>query len=150
MAYMSVQLRHRPDVHRLFLLMLTDSVNQMFKSHQMLYEQFRRYREVLGSSPDDDNLLLCGNFGAVVLVGAYKARLIGVDVFSDGVDHVCETIFMWACLQTRRVLQALIDLEFIAHSEIGDVVVENLVNTKTPMSIHASPKTEKADLKSQM
>jgi hypothetical protein len=41
---MSVQLRSRPEAHWLFLLMLTDSVNQMFKFHQMLDSQFLRYR----------------------------------------------------------------------------------------------------------
>jgi hypothetical protein len=43
---MSVQLRNRPEAHRLFLLMLTQSVNQMRKFHQMLDGQFLRYREV--------------------------------------------------------------------------------------------------------
>jgi hypothetical protein len=86
---MSVQLCHRPDAHHLFLFMLTDSVNQMFKFHQMLDGQFLRYHEVLGVSSDDYNQLLCGNFGSVVLMGAYKAHLIGADAFSDEVDHVC-------------------------------------------------------------
>jgi hypothetical protein len=53
-----VQPCHRPDAHRLFLLMLTDDVKQMFKFHQMLDGQFLRYREVLGISSDDDNWLL--------------------------------------------------------------------------------------------
>jgi hypothetical protein len=51
---MPVQLRNRPEAHRLFLLMLTESVNQMRKFHQMLDGQFLRYREVLGPSSDDD------------------------------------------------------------------------------------------------
>jgi hypothetical protein len=66
MENMSVQLRHWPDAHHLFLLMLTDSVYHMFKFHQMLYGQLLRYREVLGASLDDDNWLLCGNFGSAV------------------------------------------------------------------------------------
>jgi hypothetical protein len=70
---MSVQLRSRPEAHRLFFLILTDCVNQMFKFHQMLDEQFLRYRQVLGPSSDDDNWLLCGKFGSAVLTGAYKA-----------------------------------------------------------------------------
>jgi hypothetical protein len=60
---MAVQLRSRPEAYRLFLLMLADLVNQMFKFHQMLDGQFLRYRDVLGPSSDDDNWLLCGNFG---------------------------------------------------------------------------------------
>jgi hypothetical protein len=86
---LAVQLRSRPEARRLFLLMLTDSVNHMFKFHQMLDSQFLRYHEILGPSSDDDNGLLCGNFGSAVLTGAYKARLIGADAFSDEVDHVC-------------------------------------------------------------
>jgi hypothetical protein len=109
---MSVQLRNRPEAHRLFLLMLTESVNQMCKIHQMLDGKFLRYR---GPSSNDDNWLLCGNFGSTVLTGAYKAHLIGADVFSDEVDHVRVDMFLWACLQTHRVLQGYIDLEFIAH-----------------------------------
>jgi hypothetical protein len=74
--------------------MLTDSVNQMFKFHQMLDGQFMRYHKVLGASSDSDKWLLCGNFGSTVLTGAYKARLIGNDTFSDEVDHVCVAMFM--------------------------------------------------------
>jgi hypothetical protein len=70
---------------------------------------------VLGASSDDDNLLLCGNFGSTVLSGAYNARLIGAYAFSDEVDHVCVIMFMWACLQTHQVMQAYIALEFMAH-----------------------------------
>jgi hypothetical protein len=104
---MSVQLRSRPQAHRLFLLIMTDSVNQMFKFHQMLDGQFLRYREVLGPSSDDDNWLLCGHFGSAVLTGAYKARLIGADAFFDEVDHVRVAMFMWACLQTNRVCHSM-------------------------------------------
>jgi hypothetical protein len=84
------------------------------------------------------------------LAGAYKDCLIGADAFSGGVDHVCVAMFMWACLQTHRVLQSYIDLEFIAHPEIGVVVVEHLIKTRIPMSMHASLKTESVDLKSQI
>jgi hypothetical protein len=68
--------------------MLTESVNQMCKFHQMVDGQFLRYRGVLGTSSDDDNWLLCGYFGSAVLTGAYKACLIGLDAFLDKVDHV--------------------------------------------------------------
>jgi hypothetical protein len=63
------------------MLMLTDWVNQFSKFHQMLDGQFLRYSEFLGSSLDDDNWLLCANFGWAVLTGAYKARLIGADAY---------------------------------------------------------------------
>jgi hypothetical protein len=147
---MSVQLRSRREAHHLFLLMLTDLVNKMFKFHQMLDGQFLRYREVLGPSSDDDNWLLCGNFGSAVLTGAYKARLIGADAFFDEVDHVRVAMFMWTCLQTHRVMQSYIELEFISHPEIGAVVVEHLIKTRPPMSMHAALKAEKGKLKSHM
>jgi hypothetical protein len=146
----SVQLGLRPEAHRLFLLMLTDSVNQMFKFHQMLDGQFLRYREVLGPSSDDENWLLCGSVGLEVLVGDYKARMIGADAFSDEVDHFRVAMFMWACLQTHRVMQSYIELEFISHPEIGAVVVEHLIKNRTPMSMHTALKTENAELKAHM
>jgi hypothetical protein len=130
--------------------MLTDSVNQIFKLHQMLDGQFLRYRQVLGPSSDDDNWLLCGNFSSAVLTRAYKARLIEADAFSDEVDHVRVTMFMWACLQTHRVVQSYIELEFISHPEIAAVVVEHLIKTRTPMAMHAALKAENVELKAHM
>jgi hypothetical protein len=112
---LSVQLRHHPEAHLLLLLMLTDSMDQMFKFRQMLDRQLLRYRKVLGPSSDDDNWLLCGYFGSVVLTGDYEARLIGEDAFYEEVDHVRVDMFLWACLQTHHVLQSYIDLEFIAN-----------------------------------
>jgi hypothetical protein len=139
---MSVQLWNCPEAHRLFLLMLTESVNQMCKFHQILDGQLLRYREVLGPPSDDDNWLLCGNCGSTVLTGAHKASLIGADALSDEVYHVRVSMFLWACLQTHRVLQGYIDLEFIAHPEIGAVIVEHLIKTRTPMTMHSSLKSE--------
>jgi hypothetical protein len=78
----------------------------MFKFHQMLDGQFLRYREDLGPSSGDDNWLLCENFGSAVLTGAYKARLIVADAFSDEVDHMRLAMFLWACLQMHCVLQS--------------------------------------------
>jgi hypothetical protein len=124
------------DAHRLFLLMPTDSVNKMFKFYQILDGQFLRYRRVLGASGGDYNWLLCGNFVSAVLTGAYKAHLIGDVAFSDELDHVRVEMFMWAYFQTHRVMQICIDLEFIAHPEIGDVVVKHLIKTRTPVSMH--------------
>jgi hypothetical protein len=86
----------------------------------------------------------------VLLCGVYKARLIGADAFSDEVDHVRVAMFMWACLQTHRVMQSYIELVLISHPEIGDVVVEHLVKTRTPMSMHAALKAENVELKAHM
>jgi hypothetical protein len=147
---MLVQLQNRPEAHRLCLLMLTESVNQMCNFHQMLDGKFLSYREVLGPSSDDDNWPLCGNFGSAVLTGAHKARLIGADAFSDEVDHVRVAMFLWACLQTHRALQGCIDLEFIAHPEIGAVIAEHLIKTRTPINMHSSLKSENVELRSQI
>jgi hypothetical protein len=145
----SVQHRNRPEALRLFLLMLK-SVNQMFKFHQILDGQLLRYHEVLGPCSDDDNWLLRGNFWSAVLTGAYKPRLIWADAFSDKVDHVRVAFFLWACLQTHRVLQGYIDLEFIAHPEIGAVIFEHLIKTRTPMIMQSSLKSEILELRSQI
>jgi hypothetical protein len=143
---MWVQLRNRPEAHRLFLLMLTESVSQMSKFHQMLDGQFVRYRKGLGPSSDDDSWLLCRNFWSAVLTGAYKAHLIGADAFSDEVDHVRVAMFMWTCLQTHYVLQGYIDLAFIDHPEIGAVIVEHLIKIRAPMTMHSSLKSENVEL----
>jgi hypothetical protein len=79
------------------------------------------------------------------LPGAYKARLIGADAFSDEVNHVRVAMFLWACLQTHRVLQDYIDLELIAHPEIGAVIVAHLIKT-----MHSSLKSENVELRSQI
>jgi hypothetical protein len=47
-------------------------------------------------------------------------------------------------------MQSYIELEFIAHPEIGDVVVEHLIKTRTPMSMHAALKADNAELKAHM
>jgi hypothetical protein len=52
--------------------------------------------------------------------------------------------------QTHRVMQSYIELEFISHPEIGDVVVEHLIKTRTPMSMHAALKAENVELKSHI
>jgi hypothetical protein len=116
----------------------------------MLDRQILRYREALGASSDDDNWFLCGNFGTAVLTGAYNARLIGADDFSDEVGHVRIVMFMWACLKTHLVMQAYTDLEFIAHPEIGDLVANHLIRARTHMYMYTALKSENADLKDQM
>jgi predicted methyltransferase MtxX (methanogen marker protein 4) len=59
-------------------------------------------------------------------------------------------MFLWACLQTHRVLQDDIDLEFIDHPEIGAVIVEHLIKTRTPMTMHSSLTSENVELRSQI
>jgi hypothetical protein len=59
-------------------------------------------------------------------------------------------MFMLACLQTHRVMQSYIELEFISHPEIGAVVVEHLIKTRTPMSMHVTLKAENVELKAHM
>jgi predicted nuclease with TOPRIM domain len=53
-------------------------------------------------------------------------------------------------IQTYRVLQGYIDLEFISHPEIGEVIVEHLIKTRTPTNMHSSLKSENVELRSQI
>jgi hypothetical protein len=48
------------------------------------------------------------------------------------------------------VLQGYIDLEFITHPEIGAVIVEHLIKTRTPMTMQSSLKSENVELRSQI
>jgi hypothetical protein len=47
-------------------------------------------------------------------------------------------------------MQSYIELEFISHPEIGAVVVEHLIKTRTPMSMHAALKAENVEFKAHM
>jgi hypothetical protein len=56
-------------------------------------------------------------------------------------------MYLWAALQTHRVLQGYIELGFIAHPEVSSVVVEHLIQTRVPMAMHEALKTEMFGLK---
>jgi hypothetical protein len=58
--------------------------------------------------------------------------MIVADVFSE-MGHTRCTLYLWSVLQTHRVPQEYIELDFIAHPELSAVVVENLIQTQVPM-----------------
>jgi hypothetical protein len=45
-------------------------------------------------------------------------------------------MYFWAALQTHMVLQGYIEVYFIAHPEVSSVVVEHLIQTSVPMTMH--------------
>jgi hypothetical protein len=53
-------------------------------------------------------------------------------------------------LETHRVLQGYIELDFIAHPEVSSVVVEHYIQTRVPMDMHYVVKAEVKDLKVQV
>jgi hypothetical protein len=79
----------------------------MLKLHQMMDAQFQRYRGVLGVRCDEINWILSSQFAESVFAGTWRARLIGSDAFSD-TYHTGVAMYLWAALQTHRVLQGYI------------------------------------------
>jgi hypothetical protein len=75
------------------------------------------------------------HFAEAVLPGTWRARRIGSDVFSE-TGHTRVAMYLWAALQTHRVLQGYIELDFIAQPEMSSVVVEHLIQTSVPMTMH--------------
>jgi hypothetical protein len=117
----------------------------MLKLHGMMDTQFLRYRTVLGKACDDGNWILSIQVAEAVFAGTRRARLIGLDAFSE-TDHTRCAMYLWAALQTHRVLQGYIELDFTAHPEVSSVVVEHLIQTRVPMSLHNAVKLEVNDL----
>jgi hypothetical protein len=143
---MSVHTRHKVEVHRFFLTLLTDSVQHMLKLHRMMEAQFFRYRSVMGTGCDDGYWILASQFAEAVFAGTWRAILIGVDAFKETGDTRC-AMYLWAALQTHRVLKGYIELGFIAHPEVSSVMVEHLIQTRVPMAVHDALKTDMIGLK---
>jgi hypothetical protein len=57
---------------------------------------------------------------------------------------------LWAALQTHRILQGYIELDFIYHPEVSSVVVEHLIQTRVPMTMHQALKDEMVGIKSSV
>jgi hypothetical protein len=49
-------------------------------------------------------------------------------------------MYLWAALKTHRVLQGYIELDFIDHPGVSSVVVEHLIQTWFPMTMHQALK----------
>jgi hypothetical protein len=127
-------------------------VQQLLKLHRVMDCQFLRYSTVLGIACDKGNWILSCQFAEAVFDGTWRARLIGSDAFSES-GHVRCAMYLWAALQTHRVLQGYIELNFIAHLEESSVVVEHLIQTRVPMAMHETLKKDlestKASVKAQ-
>jgi hypothetical protein len=124
---MSVHMPHKVEAHRIFLTLLTESVQQMLKLHRMMDAVFAE----------------------AVFAGTWRARLIGSDAFSE-TGHTRCAMYLWTALQTHRVLQGYIELDFIAHPEVSSVVVEHLIQNSVPMAMHEDLKAEMSGLKASV
>jgi hypothetical protein len=146
---MMVHVAHKGTAHRMFLTLLTESVQQLLKLHRMMDCQFLSHRTVLCVACDEVNWILSCQFAEAVFAGIWRAQLIGSDAFSDS-GHLRCAMYLWAELHTNRVLQVYIELNFIAHPEVSSVVVEHLIQTRVPMAMHESLKKDLESMKASV
>jgi hypothetical protein len=74
---------HKVADHRIFLTLLTESVQQMLKFHRMLDSKCQRYRQVLRVGCDEINWILSSQSAEAVFSGTWRSRLIGYDAFIE-------------------------------------------------------------------
>jgi hypothetical protein len=98
----------------------------MLKLHRMMDGEFLWYHIVLGAGFDEGNWILSCQFSEAVFAGTWRARFIGSAYFCE-TRHVRCAVYLWAALQTHRVFQGYIEIDFIAHPEVSLVVVEHLI-----------------------
>jgi hypothetical protein len=101
---MMIHLAHKGAARRIFLTLLTESVQQLLKLHKMMDCQFLCYLTVLGIGCNEGNWILSCQFAQAVFAGTWRARLIGSDAFSES-GHVRCAMYLWAELQMHIVLQ---------------------------------------------
>jgi hypothetical protein len=65
---MMVHLAHKGTAHRIFLTLLTESVQQLLRFHRMMDCQFLRYRTVLDVACDEGNRILSCQFAEAVFL----------------------------------------------------------------------------------
>jgi hypothetical protein len=97
---MSVHMTHKAAARRIFLTLLTDSVQQMLNLHWMMDAQFQRYQQVLGVGCDESNCILSNKFAEAVFAGTWRAILIGSNAFSE-TGHTRVSMYLWDALQTH-------------------------------------------------
>jgi hypothetical protein len=108
---MPVHLWHKYNDHRIFLTLMTDSVQQMIKLHQMMDRLFLRYQTVLWTACDEGNWILNSKFSEAVFAGAWRDQLIDADAFGE-TGHTRCAAYLWTALQMYRVSQGYIELGF--------------------------------------
>jgi hypothetical protein len=140
---------HKVEDHRIFLTLLTASVQHMLNLHRTMEAQFFRYRSVLGTVCDDGGWMLASQFAESVFSGTWRSRLIGADAFK-GTGHTRCAMYLWEALHTHRVFQGYIELGFIAHPEVSSVVVRHLMQICVPMAMHEALKMETIGLKASV
>jgi hypothetical protein len=59
-------------------------------------------------------------------------------------------MYLWAALQTHRVVQGYIELDFIACPEVSSMVVEHLMKIRVLMAMHDVAKMEVKKIKVQV
>jgi hypothetical protein len=89
------------------------------------------------------------NFAEAVFAGTWRARLIRSDASSES-GHVRCAMYLWVALQTHRVLQGYIELNFISHPELSSMVVEHFIQTRVPMAMHESLKKDVGSMKASV
>jgi hypothetical protein len=92
---MSVHMPQKVEVHRFFLILLMDSVQQMLKLHRTMDAQFQRYRSVLGIGCDKSNWSLSSQFAEAVFAGTWRNRLGGSDALGE-TGHTRCAMYLWA------------------------------------------------------
>jgi hypothetical protein len=80
---MIIHMIHKVEAHRIFLTLLTDSVQHMLKLHSMMEAQFLRYRSILGPGCDDGNWILASQFVEAVFSGTWRAMSNGDDALKE-------------------------------------------------------------------
>jgi hypothetical protein len=70
----------------------------------MMDVRFLQYHTVLGAGCDEGNWILSCQFAEAVFAGTWRARLTGLDAFSE-TGHARCAAYLWADLQTHIVLQ---------------------------------------------
>jgi hypothetical protein len=69
---------HKVEARRIFLTLLTDSVQQMLKLQQTMGAQFLRYHGILGSSCDESNCSLSSQFAEAMFPELGRSDSLGV------------------------------------------------------------------------
>jgi hypothetical protein len=137
---------HKVVYRHIFLTLLTHLVQHMFKLHRMMEAQFVRYSSILGAGCDEGNWILASHFAEVLFDVTCRAILIGDDACKDA-GHTRCAMYLWAALQNHTILQGYIELGFMAHPEVSSVVVEHLIQTCVPMTMHETLKMETIGVK---
>jgi hypothetical protein len=99
-------------------------------------------RDILIGEICKTNTLIC-LFAEAAFSGAWKARLLGAESFSETTGlNMRGALFLWDALQCHRVMYDYVDMNFVNHQEISAVIVEHLIKTRVPLEHHQKLKDE--------